>query len=79
MAVEKEIEYKPLETKTNVDPHYDFTVKFNNDLNAATIRGSNIYVKTNSTTVQEVKFSLNAYKRKLLRKDIRREKRIPFM
>ncbi|MCI2254210.1 leucine-rich repeat domain-containing protein [Domibacillus sp. PGB-M46] len=63
VIVKKETVYKQLETKINVDPHYDFTVKFNNDLDAETVTSSNVYVKTNSTLVDGVKVSLNADKR----------------
>ncbi|MCI2254560.1 Ig-like domain-containing protein, partial [Domibacillus sp. PGB-M46] len=65
VIVKKETVYKQLETKTNVDPHYNFTVKLNNNLDMATVTSSNIYVKTNSILVDGVKVSLNADKKSI--------------
>ncbi|MCI2257267.1 Ig-like domain-containing protein [Domibacillus sp. PGB-M46] len=65
IMVVKEIVYKQLETKTNVDPHYNFKIKFNNELEESTIAQNNIYVKKGSTVVEGVELSLRFDKKEV--------------
>ncbi|MCI2257268.1 Ig-like domain-containing protein [Domibacillus sp. PGB-M46] len=63
LVVVKEIFYKQLETRINVHPYYNFTVKFNNELDKSTITSDNLYVKYGSNIIEGVAVSLNSDKK----------------
>lgn len=55
----EETYYQGWPEKTTIDPHHDWTIKVNQQLDEATINESNIYVfQTNSPNVEGVKLSL---------------------
>lgn len=66
LVVVKEMIYKQLEAKTNVDPYYNFTVTFNHELDALTVNADSIYVKHDSTIVKEATVSLHADKKSVV-------------
>ena len=49
--------------KTNVDPHHDFTIKFNLELDVSTVKKENIYVRYDNSFVDRIRVLLNDDKR----------------
>lgn len=56
-------EYKEMDKKTNVDQHYDFTVKFSQEIDKSSVNVNTIYVLSNSTILDDVTVSLNPDKK----------------
>ncbi|MCI2254825.1 CAP domain-containing protein [Domibacillus sp. PGB-M46] len=51
--------------KTSIDPNHDWTIKWNQELDANTVNNNNIYVQHDLDKVEGVKVSLNADKKSI--------------